>query len=244
MSWPVLARAELVLLARSPLALVNAVLMPIALGAGWLWLAHDTGRDTGGDAAAIQVLMVLGFTPYAGATTVLAARRHELVLKRLRGSGLSSPGIIAGLLTPYAVLVLVQAGLLIATTVVAGDPPVRWWPLLLALVGGTVLAMAFAVATAAVTAVPELAQLTTAPIFLSLFGGGLWLVREGEPTWVMRLLPGASIADLCRWAWREPGTPAGDVLSRVAPSVLAMAVAAAVAIALATAVFRWEPRRA
>ena len=224
MSWTVLARAELVSLRRSPLALVNAVLLPVASGVGWVLLARNTGRDLGGDAIAMQVLMLLGLTPYAAAATTLVARRQELVLKRLRASILSGLGVVAGLLCPYGGLVLIQTLLLVGVTVAAGGrPPERWWPLLVAVLAGTVLTMSLAVATAAVTPVPELAQLTTVPVFVTLFGGGLWLLDTGVPSLPMLLMPGVPVAELVRLCW-QPGSPVSSVLA----VVLLTAVAAAV----------------
>ncbi len=236
--WLVLATAELLMLLRSPLAVGNAVLCPLALGVGFLLLAEDAGKGTGGDAAAMQLLLLLGFAPYVGATTTLAARRHELVLKRLRTSALSGAGILAGLLAPFAVLVVVQAAILCAVTVTLGDePPVRWWPFALAVGAGTVLAAALAFVTAAVTPVPELAQLTTAPVFFALFGGGIWLMDAGEATWPMRMVPGVPIAELARSAWS-----AAPPVQAAAP-LLAVTVLSALSVALAARTFRWEPRR-
>jgi hypothetical protein len=54
MRWPMLARAEFTVLLRSPLALVNAVLLPVGLGVGWLLLARDAGTGLGGDAVACR----------------------------------------------------------------------------------------------------------------------------------------------------------------------------------------------
>jgi ABC-2 type transport system permease protein len=217
MSWVVLARAEIVSLRRSPLALVNAVLLPVASGVGWVLLARDTGKDLGGDAMAMQVLMLLGFTAYAAATTTLVARRQELVLKRLRTSRLTGAGVVAGLLLPYAGLVAIQTALLVGVTVAAGGrPPDRWWPLFVAVVAGTVLSMALAVATAVVTPAPELAQLTTVPVFLGLVGGGLWLLNAGAASLPMLFVPGVPLAELVRLGWR-PGSP---VLSIIAAGLL------------------------
>lgn len=221
MSWVELGRAEILSLRRSPLVLVNAVLLPVASGVGWVLLARNTGKDLGGDAMAMQVLMLLGFTPYAAATTTLVARRQELVLKRLRTSTLSGVGVVAGLLCPYAGLVLIQTLLLVGVTVAAGGrPPDRWQPLLVAVLAGTVLAMSLAVATAAVTPAPELAQLTTVPVFLALFGGGLWLLNAGGPSLPMLLVPGVPLAELVRLGW-QPGSPG--------PSLVAVAVLGGIA---------------
>jgi ABC-2 type transport system permease protein len=215
MSWVVLARAEVVSLRRSPVVLVNAVLLPVASGIGWVLLARNTGKDVGGDAMAMQVLMLLGFTPYAAATTTLVARRQELVLKRLRTSTLSGLGIVGGLLCPYAGLVVIQTLLLVGVTVAAGGrAPDRWWSLLVAVSAGTVLALSLAVVTAAVTPVPELAQLTTVPVFLGLFGGGLWLLDAGVVSLPMLLVPGVPLGELVRLGWQagSPGASIGAVV--------------------------------
>jgi ABC-2 type transport system permease protein len=234
MSWVVLATSELRLLVRSPVAVVNAVLFPVAIGAGWVLLARDTGKDLGADAVAMQILVLLGFTPYAGAVGVLVARRHELVLQRLRTTALSGAGALAGLLSPYVLVVLVQAALLAGVTAAAGGPgPDRWWPPLVALLAGTVLAVALAVLTAAVTPVPELVQLTTVPVVLSLFGGGLWLLHT-PLTWPMLPVPGVAIAGLVRLGW-QPGS--------VVPCLLAVLILTLVTAGLATRVFRWDRRQ-
>lgn len=242
--WLVLAGAEFVLLRRSPLSVATAVLGPIVLGVGVLLLAQDSGKSVGGDTVALQLLMLLGFTPYVGATTTIAARRQELVLKRLRTCDLSDAGIIAGLLAPFAVLVVIQAAALCwLTVVISGQAPARWWPLIAAVGGGTALVMALAFVTAAVTPVPELAQLTTSPVFFSLFGGGLWLFSTGTATWPMLAVPGVAVADLARAAWNQPGASPWDVLRQCAPSLLAVLLLSALAVALAARLFRWQPRR-
>ncbi|GAA0809989.1 hypothetical protein [Spirilliplanes yamanashiensis] len=236
MTWLILVRAELLLLLRSPLAVVNAVLSPLLFGVGWLWLAESTGRGAGGDAAAIQLLLLLGFAPFAGATTALAARRSDLVLKRLRTCALPGAAVVAGLMAPFALLAVVQSAVLFGLTAAAGDaPPARWWPLVVAVAAGVPLAGALAFATAAGTPAPELAQLTTVPGFLALFGGGMWLLDAAGPTWPMRLAPGVPVAELARAAW-SPAAP-------VWPALTAVAVLTAAAVGFADLVFRWEPRR-
>ncbi len=79
-------------------------MLPLGLGA----LIASDGRDgSWGEVVAMQFVMVLLFCVYATATTSLAARRRQLVLKRLRSGELSDPQILAGLLAPLLVLAAV-----------------------------------------------------------------------------------------------------------------------------------------
>jgi ABC-2 type transport system permease protein len=240
MTWLVLARAELLLIGRNPLALCTAVLLPLALGLGVVWAAADAHHTAGADTATLQLLTLLACTSYTGATTMLAARRQELVLKRLRTTVLGDAGVLAGLLLPYAVLVAGQAAILVAATVAGGgQPPVRWWPIGLAVLAGTVLSLVLAFVTAAFTSAPELAQFTTAPVFLALFGGGMWLLRGGQADWATRAVPGVPVAELTLAAW-QPGTVS---VAHCVPALLAITAITVPAAALAFRVFRWEPRR-
>jgi ABC-2 type transport system permease protein len=235
MIWPTLARAELALLLRSPLALANAVLLPVGSGVGWMLLARDSPAGLNADAIAMQVLVLLGFTPYVGAVTMLAGRRQERVLKRLRESALTPVGAWAGLLLPLVALGLLQTVLLIGVTFAAGvDPPGNWWPLIAAVALGNVLAGAFAVVTSVVTPAPELAQLTTVPVFLALFGGGIWALQGG--TWAF-LLPGGAVTELIRLAWQADAPWFGGWRE-----VVVMTLSAGAAGLLAWRFFRWDPR--
>ncbi|GID30526.1 ABC transporter permease [Paractinoplanes brasiliensis] len=240
----VLATAELLLLRRSALVALIAIAQPIGLGILLAFLTRDSGLAADyGSAAALQLLLLLASTPYMAGTTALAARRQHGVLKRWRTSGASDADLIIGLLSPYALLAVVQAVLLCTVTaVIGGDAPARWWPLAVGVLGGTAMAGALAFATAAFTRTPELAQLTTAPVFLALFGGGMWVTMTppDEVTWVMLAVPGAAVAQLVRVGWN--GAAPGQLLGQTWPSMVALSVLAALAVALAFRVFRWETR--
>jgi ABC-2 type transport system permease protein len=130
---------------------------------------------------------------------------------------------------------------LVASTIaVTGSWPREWWPLGPALIGGTALAVAFAFVTAAFTATPELAQVTTLPVFLALFGGGFWVgvTDPGDVTWAMVAVPGGSVAQLIRLGWDGAGITWATVL----PPLVVMAVTVAALAWLAGRVFRWQPR--
>jgi ABC-2 type transport system permease protein len=235
--WALLAVAELKLLIRSPLVAITAILAPLAMGVVML----GNQQNGVGTVVSLQLVALLGFTPYAGATTVLAARRQQLVLKRLRTSPAPEREIIAGLLLPMVLLVVVQAVVLVATTIVATDSwPREWWPLVLATAGGTALALGLAFVTAAVTSGPEMAQVTTMPGFVALFGGAIWVLatEPGEVTWAMVAVPGAAVVQLVRLGWDGTGLSA----STVVPPLVAMVVTAAASAWLAGRVFRWQPR--
>lgn len=232
--WALLATTELKLLVRSPLVVATAVLCPLAMGL--LLLGNEELGGAG--VVSMQLLALLGFTPYAGATTTLAARRQQLVLKRLRTSAASERAIIAGVLLPLALLMVVQAAVLVGTTVVVtGSRPHAWWPLLPAVAGGTVLAVALAFVTAAFTATPELAQVTTLPVFLALFGGGL-LALTNDSGWASLAVPGAPVAQLIRLGWDGSALTAATVLL----PLVSIVVTTLAATWLATRVFRWQPR--
>ena len=89
-----LALSEVRILVRNPLVLATALLLPLVLGT---LIASDGTDGSWGDVVAMQFVMVLLFCVYATATTSLAARRRQLVLKRLRSGELSDPQILAGL---------------------------------------------------------------------------------------------------------------------------------------------------
>jgi ABC-2 type transport system permease protein len=239
--WALLTVAELKLLVRSPLAASTAILAPLAMGLFFLF--GDQNALPAGHAGVVtmQLLALLGFTPYAAATTVLAARRQQLVLKRLRTSPASEGAIVAGMVLPLALLVVVQSAAFVAMAIVTtGSAPRAWWALVLAVVGGTVLAVALAFVTAAFTSRPELAQVTTLPGFLALFMGGFAVagVAVDEVPWALLAVPGAPIAQLVRLGWDGAGLSP----STVVPSVAAMIVTASASAWLAGRVFRWQPR--
>ena len=101
----------------------------------------------------MQLVLLLLFCVYATATTSLAARRRQLVLKRLRSGELSDAEILTGLLAPLYALALVQSALLLTVAVAFGAPlPDRPWLLVPGLGLGALMSAAAALATAAFTA--------------------------------------------------------------------------------------------
>jgi ABC-2 type transport system permease protein len=231
-AWLLIAGAELTLLRRSPFTLTTAAALPTALGLLIVWAENDTARSGWASAAGLLLVTLMTFTAYGSATTLLAARRQQFVLKRLRHSGATGLAIVAGTLVLPTLLTLLQTALLFGLVTVMDDvPPVSIGPLLVAIVTGTVAACALAVATAAFTPTPEAAQLTTTPISLAFVGGAFWAIHfpPGETPWYALVLPGAAITELTRTG------------SLIALSALLLLTAAVTPVAVR--VFSWDPRR-
>jgi ABC-2 type transport system permease protein len=247
-----LALSETRLMLRNRTVAVSSVFVPIAMGA----LFAYTFRSNLDDAAAApvvyaslvaaQLAVVVGMTIYVTATQTVVARRHNLVLKRLRTSGISDAGLLVATLTPCVVIALVQLLLFVPFDLYIGvagvvDP----LALVLAALGGVVLALTAALATTVVTASPERAQITTLPMVFVLLGAAIVAAVLPITGWWQALaaVPGAAVGLLVRFAFLggawEPG--AGG-LPAVVPALVAVVVWPVVFAVLARRSFRWEPR--
>ena len=230
-----LARAEARILIRNRLVAATGVLMPLLIG---LFIASTNADGAWGDIVAMQLVLMLLFCVYATATTSLAARKRQLVLKRLRSGELSDVQILAGLLAPLLVLAAVQAVSLIACAVAFGAPlPDSPLPVVLSLVFGSAMSAALALATVAFTASAELAQITVMPLFLAVIASAIWVlsVEADAVTTLMHLTPGGALADLARQGWERGGA--------LAPAVAGLCVWTGIGYEVAKRWFRWEPRR-
>jgi ABC-2 type transport system permease protein len=237
-AWALIAGAELRMLSRNVPTVAMAVVLPAALGLLIVWAEHDTGRAGRGTAVGMQLTVLLALTTYAAGTTTLVSRRVQAVLKRLRTSGASDTAVLAGVLIPFALLMALQAMVLL----VAGStgPPGTFWAPLAALCGGALVAALFAVVTSGWTSAPELAQFTTAPLALAFAGGAIWAARTppADVEWWMLALPGVSVTQLTRLGWNGPVvTAAGGLAAATALLIVATVVAPLTARAM-----RWDPR--
>ena len=237
--WCLIAGAELRMLRRSAPAVAMGVVLPLALGLLIVWAEHDTGRAGRGTSSGLQLAILLTLTVHGMGTTTLVSRRSQSVLKRLRTSGASDAAVLTGTLVPSALLMVLQAAVLIA----AGGArlPGRPWAPIAAVGCGILVAGGYAVITAAWTAAPELAQLTTAPLALTLLGGAFWAARTPAPevTPWMLALPGVPVIQLARLGWDEPGMTTTGGLAAAA----ALLILAGVAALVAARAMRWDPRR-
>ncbi|MDO8187761.1 ABC transporter permease [Conexibacter sp. JD483] len=232
-----LARSELRLLWRNRLVAATALLLPPLMALGLSRSSDSFGDGGWGAVVGLQILTMLMFAVYAAATTAVAARRGELVLKRLRTSELPEWAVLGGMLAPLVGLAVVQALLSAAMVVAFGAPmPQRPELLLLAVLGGALMCCAAALLTTRITASAEQAQVTTMPLFFIALAGAIWTISvpSDEVTPLMLAVPGSAIAELARIAWNGGGDPL--------PAIAMIVVWTAVAGELAKRLFRWEPR--
>lgn len=248
-----LALAETKLMLRNRTVLVSSIFIPIAMGALFAYSFRANIDDGEATPAAVfaalvaaQLAVVIGMTIYVTATQTVVARRHNLVLKRLRTSGITDSGLLAAVLTPCVVIALAQLLLFVPFDVFIGvsgmaDPVL----LVLAVLGGLALSVTAALATTVVTASPERAQITTLPMVFVLLGAAIAVaVLPVEGWWqALAAVPGAAVGLLVRFAFLGGAWDNTGVLPAVVPALLALVVWPVVFAVLARRSFRWEPRR-
>ncbi|MFS8203355.1 ABC transporter permease (plasmid) [Streptomyces sp. CWNU-52B] len=244
-----LARAELTLIGRSRATFFAAVFVPLVLP----FSLHSTVKDmdlkeTGLSIGSVILPAAVGFSllfaVYSSLVSVYAARREELVLKRLRTGELRDVEILAGTAVPSVLIGLVQCLVLTAACAVIMDVGVPEAPLL-AVVGlllGLVMWAALAAVTASFSRSVEGAQVAAMPLLLvSMVGSGTVVPFEIMPDRVAAVcerLPLSPVITLIRGGWT--GNLSGyEVLGAVA-TALAWTVFAVFAV---RKWFRWEPRR-
>ncbi|GAA5107952.1 hypothetical protein [Haloechinothrix salitolerans] len=245
MTTVALARAELVMLTRNRTALVNAVLVPFALGI--LWIVSDPPGKFASFGAVLQLLVLIAFTILSVATTTLVARRGQHVLERWRLSTATNTAILAGTLTPALVLFTGQATLLLAMTAYAtGSAPDRPLVLGIAVVLGGAFGCALACVTAACTRTVEATSVTLLPATTAVIGGGIWATTTapGELDWWVPATGGGAIAGIVRIGWdgAPDGAGLGGAIGAALPHAAWLLALTAVATAIAAHSFRWHGR--
>jgi len=230
-----IAQSELRMLVRNRLVAACAILIPLALGAFFIF----SGNEGAGAITAVLVVMIMvSMGVYITATTTLAARRQTLFLKRLRSGVVSDAGIIAGLVAPIVAISVVQVSAVLAVLAFTDEPPQVIWPVVVGVLLAEVMFTGLALATAGVTNSPEHAQVTTLPFFFLSVGVSMWVVFTGveELAWVKRALPGGGVTELILAGWS--GGDIHNALVLILPSL----AWAAIAVFAARSMFRWEPR--
>jgi ABC-2 type transport system permease protein len=251
-----LVRMELLALRRNPTAAILVTAGPLILG-----FLRIRGQDTGrvGETAAVTrmagtlgVVMVLFVHHHM--VTVYAARRQELVLKRLRAGLPSDWTILAGAASAIVVIFVAQALLLTAYgTLVLGMPvPANPLTVILATLLVAALMAAVSAAVSAVTRSSEAAMLTTLPtmaLFLVLPG---MLIPFGELSPgvedVVWFLPMGPFPEVVRdgWLGHDASGVETSFVDGTVDALPALAVLGGWLALTSLAVrlfFRWEPRR-
>lgn len=242
-----LMQTELTLLRRDTTAWGTAIALPLFLGATWVFNEPAIGEGLGA-AIVLQVIGLLIFTLHTVGTMALASRREQLVLKRWRSSQASATGVLVGTIGVPAGLVIVQAAVLTAITVLLYDQmPASVTLLVVGVAAGVVTVTAVTFVVAAFTRSAEHAMITTFPVIAVLMGVTVWAL--GRPfdafDWAVIAVPGGASIQLLRLGWEGPtGTDGGTAASllQAAPSLAATVVLTGLATAAALRWFRWEPR--
>ncbi|WP_434097183.1 ABC transporter permease [Streptomyces mirabilis] len=244
-----LARAELTLLGRSKATLAAAVFMPLLLPFSLRSTVDQmdlkgTGLSVGSVIVPSSVGFSLLFAVYSPLVSVYAARREELVLKRLRTGELRDAEILAGAALPSVAIGLVQCLVLTVACAALLDVGAPRAPHLavLGLLLGLAMWPPLAVITANFSKSVEGAQVATMPLMLvSLFGSGTFFPLQVMPDQLAsacELLPLTPVITLIRGGWTG-GLSAHDTLGALGTAV-AWIVFAVFAV---RRWFRWEPRR-
>ncbi|MEU8488053.1 ABC transporter permease [Streptomyces sp. NPDC048641] len=244
-----LARAELTLIGRSKGTLFTAVFVPLVLpfSVGSSVDSMDlkgAGLTVGSVLLPSAIGFSLLFAVYSALVGVYAARREELVLKRLRTGELRDGEILAGAAVPSVAIGLAQSLVLVAACTAfldVGAPQAPYYAVL-GLVLGLVMWPALAAVTASFSKSVESAQVAAMPLLLlSLLGSGTVVPLEVMPdrlASMCELLPLTPVITLVRGGWT------GDLSAYDALGAVATAVAWTVlAVFAVRRWFRWEPRR-
>ncbi|MBQ0847633.1 ABC transporter permease [Streptomyces sp. BH-SS-21] len=244
-----LARAELTLLSRSRATFFAAVFVPLILPLSLRSTVEDmdlkgSGLSVGSVILPSAVGFSLLFAVYSSLVSVYAARREELVLKRLRTGELRDAEILMGAAVPSVLIGLVQSLVLTFACAALMDVGTPEAPLLavLGLLLGLVMWPALAAVTASFSRSVEGAQVAAMPLLLvSMIGSGTVVPFEVMPdrlAAVCELLPLSPVITLIRGGW------AGNLSAYETLGALATALAWIVLAVFAVHKwFRWEPRR-
>ncbi|MET7540378.1 ABC transporter permease [Streptomyces sp. NPDC005507] len=244
-----LARAELTLIGRSKGTLFTAVFVPLVLPFSVRSSIDSMDlKGTGLTVGSVLLPSAIGFSllfaVYSALVGVYAARREELVLKRLHTGELRDGEILAGAAVPSVSIGLAQSLVLVAACTAfldVGAPQAPYYAVL-GLLLGLVMWPALAAVTASFSRSVESAQVAAMPLLLlSMLGSGTVVPLQVMPdrlASVCELLPLTPVITLVRGGWT------GDLSAHGALGAVATAVAWTVlAVFAVRRWFRWEPRR-
>ncbi|WP_067137879.1 ABC transporter permease [Microtetraspora malaysiensis] len=236
---------------RDKQALTATVLTSLGLGIG-LPVLMDRVRAGDPSVVAAQLLgmlaVVLTLSGFNQSAVSLTARRDQLILKRLRATGLGDGAVLGGELLN----IMVQSVLIALVTTVAvvslTSASAPRDPILFAVfvvLGAAVITLLGAAWT---TVIPraEVAAPMSIPFFMiaGLGAGAFGPMGQLLPGWLttaLDLLPTAAVVKVGRATFSD-GTFAGDLQTAAVP-LLILSVWAAIALLVISRRFRWEPRR-
>ncbi|MFG2532668.1 ABC transporter permease [Streptomyces sp. NPDC048516] len=244
-----LGRAELTLLGRNKSALYTSLFLPIVIAFA---MKQTVGSmNLAGTGLSVETVLLPGalgyvllFAVYSNLTVAYAARREELVLKRLRTGELRDLEILTGTALPSVVIGLAQCALF----VVVGGPalgtglPSAPHLLIAGVLLGTVTVVGLAAVSSVFARSAEAAQLTVMPfMMLSMGGSGMVVPLDVLPDRIaafLEFLPLSPAMELIRGGW----TGGGDLKATVGQLITGLAWAG-LALFAVQRWFRWEPRR-
>ncbi|MBB2911960.1 ABC-2 type transport system permease protein [Streptosporangium becharense] len=237
---------------RDKVALSTSVALSLGLGIG-LPLMMDRIRPGHPEMVLAQHLgvlaMILTIATFSQIAVTLTARRDQLLLKRMRATGLADRDILGGEIANLVVQTTLLTGVVsVALYTLTGLRPPRD-PLLYltAVVAGCTVLCLLGAAITVIIPRTEVAAVVTMPFFLlsGLGAGGFGPMTELLPGWVrsvLDLLPTAAIVEASRVAYAAGGTLVGDLRAAAVPA-LTLAVWAVAALLVIRRWFRWETRK-
>lgn len=248
-----LVRMELLLLRRNLTATILSVVTPLAIGV--VLISGDYDTEGAVTKAAGVIGMIAVFAVHHHLTTVYAARRQEMVLRRLRAGLPSDRTILVGAASAPVLIFLVLSVLLVVYGVLVLGMPVPANPLtmLTAMLLGAAVLAAFGAALSAITRSTEAAMLTTLPtVAIFLLAPGVLVplgTLPGTVEDIASFLPMGPFTEVLRTGWlgHELGGPELSFASSTGDALPWLAVLAgwlAIAAAVTKRYFRWEPRQA
>lgn len=223
---------------RDKAMLFGSVVTPVGLAVGLPVLMRNVTGDGLANATALfhaMTAVILSITAFMNIAVVLATRRDQLVLKRLRTTELTDARILAGQIASTVTQTVAMVVLsLAAVRLLAGVPlparPLEFAAMIVA--GSAVMALLGAAYSAAIPRA-ELAAAFTMPVFLLAGVGAGAMGPIPLPSFLraaLDLLPTTAVVDALRSG--EPARPA-----------LVLAAWAGVGVVALVRWFRWEPRR-
>ncbi|MFF4417266.1 ABC transporter permease [Streptosporangium sp. NPDC001559] len=237
---------------RDRTALSTSVLLFLLLGTGMPLMMDRLGE--GGPEFLVDMHLgvlatVLVISTFQQTAVTLSTRRDQLLLKRLRATGLGDRDILGGeivnlVLQSTALTAVVSVALYGLTSLPVPRDPLLY---LFAVVAGALVLCLLGAAFTVIVPRSELAGPMAMPFFLlaGLGVGGFGPIMQVLPGWVgtvLGLLPTDAVVDMARTAYAAHGSLGGDLRAAALPT-LKLAVWAAIAVLVIVRGFRWESRK-